>query len=327
LNPFDYVSPESLEAAMGELGRRENLALLAGGTALNPLLKYGVRKPSCLLNLGRIQELKRLTLGENGFYIGSMVTLAELIENPTVQQHLPTLAESARWVASPQIRNQGTVGGNLLQEKGCHYFNQSDSWRENVSPCFQLGGGVCHQIPSSRVCRALYYSDLAPVLLAFEAAAEIVDEKGLKTVSLQELIHNHVAGVKGKFILKAISIPSLPPGTWGKFLKAGVRSAIDFALADVAIRYSPAGPRGKNPLVRIVIAALSPEPFFLEETPRELSRPGNALRGEKIVELALQEAESKMAPIRETAVSAQTKRQSLGILRRAMQELLSILPS
>ena len=327
MNRFDYLSPESLEAAMHELSRREDLALLAGGTALNPLLKCGVKKPSCLLNLGRIQELKRLTPGENGLYLGSMVTLAELIENPTVRQHLPTLAESARWVASPQIRNQGTVGGNLLQEKRCHYFNQSDSWRENVSPCFQLGGRVCHQIPSSKVCRALYYSDLAPVLLAFEAAAEILDEKGLKTVSLQELIHNHVAGVKGKFILKAISIPSLPPGTWGKFLKAGVRSAIDFALADVAVRYSPAGSRDEKPRVCIVVSALSPEPFCLEETGRELSRPGNVPRREKIVELALKEAESKIVPIRETAVSARTKKQSLQILRRAMQELLSVLPS
>ena len=327
MNRFEYFSPESLESAAREFMAGDDMALIAGGTDLVPLLKSGVKKPARLLNLARVRELKELTLRGDGLFVGSMVTLAELIESPIVRQNLPVLAEGARWVASPQIRNQGTLGGNLLQGKRCHYFNQSDSWRENVSPCFQLGGGVCHQIPSSKVCRALYYSDLAPVLLAFDATAEILDEKGPKAISLQELIHNHVAGVKGKFILKGISAPHLPPGAWGKFLKASVRSAIDFALADVAIRYSPAGPRGENPLVRIVIAALSPEPFFLEETARELSRPGNALRREKIVELALQEAESKIAPIRETAVSAKTKRQSLEILRRAMQELLLVFPS
>jgi 4-hydroxybenzoyl-CoA reductase beta subunit len=327
LNRFDYFSPESLESAVRDYMAGDEMALIAGGTALIPLLKFGLKKPARLLNLSRVQELKELILRGDGLFIGSMVTLAELIESPIVGKHIPALAESARWVASPQIRNQGTVGGNLLQEKRCHYFNQSDSWRENVSPCFQLGGGVCHQIPSSKVCRALYYSDLAPVLLAFEAAAEILDEKGPRTISLQDLIHNHVAGVKGKFILKGISVPHLPPGTWGKFLKAGVRSAIDFALADVAVRYSPAGSRDEKPLICIVIAALSPEPFSLEKTARELSMPGNALRREKIVELALQEAESKMAPIRETAVSAKTKKQSLQILRRAMQELFSALPS
>ena len=327
MNRFDYFSPESLESAVRDYMGGDDMALIAGGTDLIPLLKSGVKKPARLLNLSRVQELKELTLRGDGLFIGSMVTLAELIENPIVRKHIPALAESARWVASPQIRNQGTVGGNLLQEKRCHYFNQSDSWRENVSPCFQLGGGVCHQIPSSKVCRALYYSDLAPVLLAFDSAAEILDEKGPKTISLQELIHNHVAGVKGKYLLKGISIPSLPPGTWGKFLKASVRSAIDFALADVAIRYSPAGPRGENPLIRIVIAALSPEPFYLEETARELSGAGNAPHPEKIVESALKEAGSKMALIRETAVSAKTKRQSIEILRRAMEELLSFLPS
>ncbi len=327
MNRFAYLSPESLDSAIHDLTSLEDVSLLAGGTALTPLLKCGLKKPSCILHLGRIQELKKLTLGENGLSIGSMVTLAELIENPIVRQHLPALAESARWVASPQIRNQGTVGGNLLQEKRCHYFNQSASWRENISPCFQLGGGVCHQVPSSKVCRAIYYSDLAPVLLAFDAATEILDEKGPKIISLEELIHNHVAGVKGNLILKGISVPHPPPGTWGKFLKASVRSAIDFALADVAIRYSPAGPREENPLVRIVIAALSPEPFYLEETARELSRPRNASPREKIIELALKEAGSRSTPIRETAVSAKTKRQSLEILRRAMQELLSVLPS
>ena len=327
MNHFSYLSPESLEAAMAEVSRREGLALLAGGTALNPLLKCGARKPSCLLNLGRIQELKRLILGENGLYIGSMVTLAEVIENPIVRRHFPVLSESARWVASPQIRNQGTVGGNLLQEKRCHYFNQTESWRENISPCFQLGGGVCHQIPSSKVCPAIYYSDLAPVLLAFDAAAEILEDKGSRTISLQALIHNHVAGVKGKFILKGISIPHFPPGTWGKFLKASVRSAIDFALADVAIRYSPAGSQDERQQIRIIIGALSPEPFSLEDTARELSKPGNSRVREKMVESALKEAESKIAPIRETAVSAKTKKQSLQILRRALQELLLVLPS
>jgi len=326
LNRFNYLSPESLEAALTEVDRREGLALLAGGTAITPLLRSGARKPSCLLDLGRIQVLKRVAAGD-GFYLGSMVTLAEVMDNPVIRQYFPALSESARAVASPQIRNQGTVGGNLLQERRCHYFNQSESWRKNVSPCFQVGGGVCHQIPNSKTCRAIYYSDLAPVLMAFDAAAEIFDKKGSRTLSLQELIHDHVAGEGKKFILKGILVPPFPPGTWGKFLKAGVRSAIDFALASVAVRYSPALPQGKSPRIRIVVGALSPEPFLLEETARKLAKLGKGFSPEKIVEETLQEAESKISPIRETAVSTKTKRHSLSILKRAMQELLSFLPS
>ena len=324
---FDYFVPETLESAAREFMAGDGVALIAGGTDLIPRLKTGVKKTARLLSLSRIRGLKELTVRGDGLFIGSMITLAELIENPIVRQHIPILAESARFVASPQIRNQGTVGGNLLQERRCQYLNQSDSWRENVSPCFQLGGEVCHQIPSSKVCRALYYSDLAPVLLAFDAAAEILDENGSRTISLQELIHNHVAGMKEKFILKGILIPQVSPGTWGKFLTAGVRSAIDFALADVAIRYSPPGLPDEKPQIRIVLGALSPEPFYLEETAGELAKPGGGLSREKIVESALKEAESKISPIRETAVSPGTKKQSLQILKRAMQKLFSVMPS
>ncbi len=327
MNRFEYIIPETMESAAREFLAGEDMTLIAGGTDLIPLLKSGARKPARLLSLARVGELREVALRGDGLFIGSMVTLAEVIEHPLVRQRIPALTESARWVASPQIRNQGTLGGNLLQGKRCLYLNQSDSWRENVPPCFQLGGEVCHQIPSSQVCRALYYSDLAPVLLAFDAAAEILDREGPRRISLQDIIHNHVAGVKAKVLLKGISLPLLPPGTWGHFLKAGVRSAIDFALADVAVRYSPAGSHDEKPRIRIVVGALSPEPFLLEETGQELAKPGNGPWREKIVDQALKEAESKIAPIHETAVSAKTKRHSLQILRRAMQELLAVLPS
>ena len=327
MNHFEYIIPETLAAAAREFMAGEDRALVAGGTDLIPLLKSRVRKPARLLSLQRIAELKEVAMRGDGLFIGSMATLAEVSENPFVRQHLPALAESARSAASPQIRNQGTAGGNLLQERRCHYFNQTESWRANIPVCFALGGSICHQIPSSKDCRAIYYSDLAPVLLAFDAAAEILDERGSIIFPLRELIHNHTAGTNGKFILKRISIPRLPPGTWGKFLKAGVRSAIDFALANVAVRCSAAGSQGEKPEIKIVIGALSREPFFLEETARELAENGKMLSGEKIIEAALKEAESKISPIRETAVSPATKKQSLRILRRAMQELLAVLPS
>jgi 4-hydroxybenzoyl-CoA reductase subunit beta len=327
LNPFRYLTPESLDSAVRALVQGENVALLAGGTDLIPLLKYGVKKPSCLLNLERVQELKGLTLSGNGIFIGSMVTLSELIESPIVRRHIPALTETATWVASPQIRNQGTVGGNLLQEKRCPYFNQTDFWRANVSPCFQLEGGVCHQVPGSNVCRALYYSDLAPTLLAFDAAAEILDGGGVRTIPLKDLIHDHVSGRMEKVLLKGILIPSPLPGTWGKFMKQSVRSAIDFPLANVAVRYSPAGGKEKtDPVIRIFIGAMAAEPFSLDETARGLSNPRIVEGREDLLEKAMKEANGKVALVRETAVTAKTKRQSLQILRRSIEELLAVLP-
>jgi len=324
---FEYQTPETMESAVREFMAGEDRVLIAGGTDLVPLLKSRARKPARVLSLSRVRELKEVTLRRDGLFIGAMVPLAEVIENPMIRQHIPTLADSAQGIASPQVRNQGTVGGNLLQERRCLYFNQSESWRAQIPACYALGGNVCHQIPSSKVCRALYYSDLAPVLLAFDSGAEIMDGQGPKTLSLQELIHHHATGVNGKFILKGVSIPHFSAGTRGKFLKAGVRSAIDFALVNVAVRYSPAGWHDENTQIRIVVGAMSPEPFYLEETARELAKSGKGLSCEAIAESALKEAESRVSPIRETAVSAKTKKQSLEILRRAIKELFSILPS
>ncbi len=320
MNRFEYLAPESTEAAVGEFFGREDACLLAGGTDLIPLLKSGIRKPSCLLNLGGIRDLKQILMRRDGLFIGSMVTLSELAESPIVQQHIPVLGECARRVAAPQIRNQGTVGGNLLQERRCHYFNQSEAWRKSLAPCFQLGGGVCHQAPSSSVCRALYYSDLAPVLLSFDAAATILGEGGAKTLSIQAIIHEHVAGPRGRFILTGVLIPPFAPQTWAKFWKLSVRSAIDFPLINVALRYSPAVPGTREePIARIFVGAASPEPFALEETARILSQPEILSSREERVNAALEEATGKMALIRETAVSPQTKRQSLQILRRALE--------
>jgi 4-hydroxybenzoyl-CoA reductase subunit beta len=327
VNPFTYFAAEALDLTVRELMDRENSALLAGGTDLIPLLKCGVRKPSSLLSLARIQELKKLTQDGDGLFIGSMVTLAELVENPIIRKRIPALTESARWVASPQIRNQGTVGGNLLQEKRCQYFNQSESWRANIASCYQVGGDICHQIPSSRVCRALYYSDLAPTLLAFDASAEILDGGGVRTRPLRDLIHDHGSGRKEKFLLKGVLVPLPSPGTWGKFMKQSVRSAIDFPLANVAVRYSPADEKGqKAPAIRIFIGAMGPEPFSLDGTARDLLQPGVDGKREDLLERAVKEATAKMALVRETAVPVKTKQQSLQVLRRALEELLAVIP-
>jgi 4-hydroxybenzoyl-CoA reductase subunit beta len=327
LNPFAYLSPETLASAAREFLSGENTALIAGGTDLIPLLKSGLKHPARLLSLGRIGELQELSLRPEGLFVGAMVSLAAVMESPLVRKYIPVLAEGAQWVASPQIRNQGTVGGNLLQERRCHYFNQSESWRANIPACFALGGNICHQIPRAKACRAIYYSDLAPVLLAYDAAAEILDERGPGALSLQEMIHGRTTGTARKFLLRGVLIPHPPPGTWGKFFKAGVRSAIDFALADAAARYSPAGPARQKPRIRIVVGALSPEPFALEETAGKLAEAGAGLSRETAVAWALAEAEAKISPIRETAVSPGTKKQSLQILRRAVEDLLAVLPS
>ena len=242
---------------------------------------------------------------------------------PLIHRYLPALAESARRVASPQIRNLATIGGNLLQERRCLYFNQSEFWRKSIPPCLKLGGEVCHQVPKSKRCRALYYSDTAPVLLAYDAQAEIHDRDGFKVVPLRDMIHRPIADGNEKFLLTGIVIPHLPEGTWGRFIKSGLRAAIDFAMINMAIRFSPAsGPKQQVPVLRIFVGALAPEPIALDETADYLVSNLSKLPSikEEMKERALKEMRAKSALIRETGISLKSKKNAFYIVSSAIGE-------
>jgi 4-hydroxybenzoyl-CoA reductase subunit beta len=325
---LSYEAPESLDQAVNTLMTRDHTTLLAGGTDMISLIKYGVKKPSSLLDLKNIPSLKSITLRDEGLLIGSMVTLTEIANHPLINNYFPALVQSARSVASPQIRNIATVGGNLFQERRCLYFNQSEYWRKNVPACFKLKGEVCHQVPGSKTCRALYYSDTAPVLLAFDARAELYDRGNLRNIPLQEMIQRHVTGENEKLLLTGILLPVLPDGSWGRFMKVSVRAAIDFAMVNVALRFSPPLPQGPQaPVVKIFVGAISPEPVELNETAENLASNfsnRSSLQGE-IKEQARKEVSKKSALIRETGVSLKSKRNAFDIVSNVLTELFTFL--
>ena len=325
---LSYEAPESLDQAVNALMTRDNIALLAGGTDMISLIKYGVKKPSSLIDLKNIPSLKSITLRDEGLLIGSMVTLTEIANHSLINKYFPALVQSARSVASPQIRNVATVGGNLFQERRCLYFNQSEYWRKNVPACFKLRGEVCHQVPGSNTCRALYYSDTAPVLLAFDARAELYDRGNFKTIPFQEMIQRHVTGGNEKLLLTGILLPVPPDATWGRFMKYSVRAAIDFAMVNVALRFSPPFPEGPQaPVVKIFVGAISPEPVELNETAENLvsNFSKRSSLQEEIKEQARKEVSKKSALIRETGVSLKSKRNAFNIVSDVLSELFTFL--
>jgi CO/xanthine dehydrogenase FAD-binding subunit len=319
-DPFTYETPDSIESAFQDRMRRDKALFLAGGSDLIPLMKYGVKNPSCLVDLKRISPLQSITLRPEGLFIGSMVTLTGLTRHPVIRQAFPSLIECASRVASPQIRNQATLGGNLLQEKRCLYFNQSEFWRKNIAPCIKLGGEVCHQAPRAKTCRALYYSDTAPVLLSLDAKAERYDGGGFKTVPLPDLLYEHNAG-RNPFLLTGVLLPLPPEGTWCKFLKWSVRGAVDFATVNLAIRYSPAsGTNQPSPVIKICAGAVAPEPVMLDETAGNLisNLPIGPSAKEEMNARALKELGAKSALIRETGISLHAKRSAFLIVHEAL---------
>jgi len=327
-NSFNYVAPDSIEAASEYLLAGGNVFFLAGGTDLLPQIKCGLKQPSLLVDLGKIESLKGMTTREEGFFIGAMENLGNLVKNSQVNRYMPVLGQSAFCVASPQIRNRATLVGNILQERRCLYINQSEYWRQSIAPCFKLSGEVCHQIPHSRTCCALYYSDTAPVLLALDAHVEQYDGRKFKVTALQDIIQSHIHGESERRFLTGILIPYPGQGTWARFIKQRVRAAMDFPSLNAAVRYTPPL-NGRGSVVRIFVGASSPEPIELRETADFMIANLSRLLElkEEVKERAVKELNTKSALVRETAISLKVKKSSFYLIANILEELFTALYS
>ena len=149
---------------------------IGGGTDIMPLLKNEVRDDKDFVFLKKIPELHVLEEKDGELIIGATMTLTELAESALLNSRYAAIAQAASLTASPQIRNIATVGGNIMQDRRCIYFNQPHLWRSGLAYCFKTGGSICHQIPNSPVCRAIYYSDVATALIAYEAEVEYIED-------------------------------------------------------------------------------------------------------------------------------------------------------
>lgn len=319
-----YWVPESLKSAVNLYSSEKETVYMAGGTDLMPLIKNGIRRPSCLIDIEKFDALYGIEKREKNLFIGALTPLAQLAADETVSRLLPALARAAASVASPQIRNVATVGGNLLQEKRCMYFNQSEFWRRNVDPCYRLGGNRCFQMPGASSCMALYYSDLAPVFMAYDARAVMFDGANEIEIPVETVIHRHSLGELGRDILSGILIPHGEGGSTGIFMKYAVRHAIDFALSNVCIRYTPGTKSGDAATLKIMVGAVGPEPVRLLETEQAILKgfKERDLDTEAIYAQAKKEVQSRSAMIREVTVSIKGKRNALLIVLDALRTFL-----
>ncbi len=249
LGSTQFVQPKELHEVMAlvaELSlRQQPYFFFSGGTDLVPYLKNYPEQKGTLISLSRVNELRGMRMNsKQTFEIGAQTKLVELIESPLIRQHLPGLALAAAQVASGQIRNQATLGGNLLVNNRCTYFNQSSLNRSYHDECFKSGGEVCHVIANAKrgdapLCRARFVSDLAPVLLALQARLTLLGPKGKRTISLDEFylpdgIHrNQLAPGE---LLCGLEI-STEPRRKVAYEKLRIRNAIDFPSLGVAVAW------------------------------------------------------------------------------------------
>ncbi len=251
LHDYRYARPTRLDAALDLLHGREDAMPIAGGTDLMPNMKHRLWTPRLLVGLKGVEEMRGVRLEDAAgrpvpdadpaarfLSIGASATLTEVSRHPLVLRLFPALAEAAGKVAGPQIRNQGTIGGNLCLDTRCTYYNQTFFWRQALGFCLKKDGEVCHVTRVGKKCVAAHSADTPPVLMTLGASAELVSAEGSRAVPVEDFF---VADGKwntvrrpGELVVR-VRIPLPSPRLRTVYRKLRQRQSIDFPLLSVAL--------------------------------------------------------------------------------------------
>jgi xanthine dehydrogenase YagS FAD-binding subunit len=297
---FQLFQPSSVADAQKLLEQHgEDAWVMAGGLDSFDWLKDRIKKPKALVDLSGIDELRGVRTTADGIEIGAMTTLTEVVHHPVVKKKYGLLAQAAELVASPQIRNQGTLGGNVSQDARCWYYRAG--W-----PCYRAGGNICyadtpvgrnreHAILHAERCVAVNPSDSAPALIALDAKFVIQTPKGERVVDAEdyflgpEIDITHMNILEPGHLLTAIRIPSTWAGAQFYFEKVRDRNVWDFPLLNVASAMMLSEDTIQN--IRIAVNAAAARPLRLkavEDSVRGKQR--TAATGEMAGKLAVQGA-------------------------------------
>jgi 4-hydroxybenzoyl-CoA reductase subunit beta len=259
---FDWLAPRSLDATLGMLGgERGETLVIAGGTDAVPNLKHRLHEPRRVVHIGAVRELHFVRDDDDGVHLGPLVTLTEITRHPVIQRDLPGLARAAAMVAGPQLRNMGTLGGNLCLDTRCTYYNQTYFWREALGFCLKKDGVHCHVVPQGKRCVAAHSSDVAPMLIALGASVEIASRAGRRTIPVEEFfvgdgIHNNVLATDE--LVTRITVPASARGLKVGYQKLRPRGAIDFPMLSVSFAARMDGAVCAD--ARLVVSALAARP-------------------------------------------------------------------
>jgi 4-hydroxybenzoyl-CoA reductase subunit beta len=276
LPPFEYLKPRTVADALKYLADRGGEAMLvAGGTDLYPNMKRRQFEPKALVGLRGIRELRGVRATKPGLVIASGTTLTEVATHADIARHYPALATAAGLVSSPQLRNMGTLGGNVCVDTRCNYYNQTYDWRKAIGFCMKKDGDICLVAPGSPRCWAVSSSDTAPVLWALGATARLAGPAGERAVPVSALFKDDGIEYLAKRpdeILTEIALP--PDDGWASvYLKLRRRGSFDFPVLGVAVAVRREGEMVRE--ARIVLGAVASQP-------REATAAAAALVGERL---------------------------------------------
>jgi xanthine dehydrogenase YagS FAD-binding subunit len=277
MNTFEWTNPTSVGEAVKLLSVTsastdidEAPRPIAGGQDLLTTMKDYTSRPARLVNLKHIPGLNRITLNARGLTIGALVTLSELEEHPGVRKSFPGLSEAAHSIATPQIRNLGTVGGNLCQRPRCWYF------RLEEVVCLKKGGSECYAAKGENKYNAIlgggpsyivHPSDLAPMLVALGGRVTVTGASGKRVIPLDKFFTLPSEGnirrenvLQNDDIITEIFVPASALAAHSTYLKFKERESLDFAMASVAAAVNVGANKTVSD-VRIVLGGVAPVPW------------------------------------------------------------------
>ncbi len=259
-NSVSYYLPESIAEVIGLTKHNEDYSFIAGGTDIMVNKQQGNFKSNCLIDLSNIPELLEMETEGEYYKIGGATKLSDIVDDEYIGNSFPIVIEAAKSIASPLIRNQASVGGNLLVENRCVFYNQSELWREAAGYCLKCGGETCLATGGGKTCLSKFVSDLAPALISLNACVVLINNDYEKTFPLEELYTNE--GINSKnidknTILKCILLP-LRKNTKSSFKKLRQRKTMEFTSLTIAATLFD------NNDIIIAISGAAPGPIVLK---------------------------------------------------------------
>lgn len=258
-----YLQPGSIQEALAMADEFENdFRFLAGGTDVMVNRWQGNENSSCLIDLSGIDELKQVVKRDDYLSIGSLVKLDELKFHSSIVTEFPALIEAADAVGSPLIRKSATLGGNILCENRCIYYNQSEWWRDAVGFCLKCEGNICIATGSKKHCYSEFVSDTAPALISMDALIEVIDKEGERKMKLEEIYTGEGVNPRSlgrTSVIKSILLP-LDQEFRSVFNKLRQRESMDFTSLTTVVSAN------KDGKVKIVLGGVDPKPVIVGGT-------------------------------------------------------------
>ena len=328
LPQFKLLRPKSADAAVEYLIKHSahalagnshamssQLRIIAGGTDLIPSMRQKLFEPEYVLDVRGIATMRGIRpQGDGGVEIGALTTLRTIERSDFLRQHYPVLTEAASTVASPVLRNMGTIGGNICLDTRCLWYNQSLTWRKGCGFCIKKDGDLCHVAPGGTRCWAVFSGDTPPALLCLDAEIEILSASGRRRILLRDFytgLGDNYRKLQPNELVTRVFLPASRADYSGVYRKLRVRGSIDYPLAGIAVVMKRSN--GHVADARVGITAVNPAPLLVKGA-------GELMLG-KVLDETLAEAVGDLAartakPLTTSALTPEYRREMIRVFTK-----------